>query len=282
MLCDQIQTLKLEDRLSRQSTVILRKPQEKSYRISDQINSNKREPFKAHSIHRFPQAAKWIFLAALIGLNSALLCETIQLASANGALNPQFRASSEAEPYQLIGQVGNQAQLPCLVGKRANCGEPYFVAWYKFNGTSRLWTRIEHRSDDEQVAAAASSTSTGQHRFHLTWPTLEESSSFKPTVCNQAGEQFNNLAGSQSQATALNLACAHLTIRSLEPADEGQYKCEITFSDSIDFDRCPSSTLSQLNVIGKRRPTGDYLSELYFVPLTLFSSAPLAVHLMQI
>lgn len=149
----------------------------------------------------------------------------------------------DAEPFQLIGQVGSQVQLPCLVGKKANCGEPYFVAWYRLNATSRLWARIEHRSDDELAAPASEDQ---QHRFHLTWPAAEGAGS-QSGACNQlAGERL-----APSSAEQLELACAHLSIRSLEPADEGRYKCEITFSDSIDFDRCPANTLSQLSVIGK-------------------------------
>lgn len=164
----------------------------------------------------------------------------------------QSAAALLGEPYQLSGQVGKEAQLPCLVGKKANCGEPYIVAWYKWNTISKLWARIEHRSDNEPAPISSPLANNNQQikqRYHLTWPSSaaagdELAGSSQSALCNQ--DRLGD-----GRASRLDLTCAHLTIRSLEPADEGQYKCEITFSDSIDFDRCPANTMSQLNVIGK-------------------------------
>lgn len=126
---------------------------------------------------------------------------------------------AQGSAFLQVGEVGGQVRLPCLIGRQSYCGDPYFTAWYKLNSSSKAsWTRMELESN--RFSWAAEKT-RGQ--------------------CEQV----------KSQLDLTQLDCAQLTINRVEPADEGQYKCEITFSESLDVDKCPPSTLSQLNVIGK-------------------------------
>lgn len=190
--------------------------------------------------------------------------------------------------YQLIGEAGHQIRLPCLIGEPLYCGEPYFIAWYKLNVSSKSWIRFEHRSmEDNELAAdpieisSSNRLAGGQSladRVRFDWSASRSSSqsqsaatkqsatksanNFKSSICSDPAAIFQS---SSSSAAAINSGptrqrflldqsnfdCAQLTISPLDLSDEGQYKCEITFSESLDFDKCPATTLSQLTVIGK-------------------------------
>lgn len=187
--------------------------------------------------------------------------------------------------YQLIGEAGQPIRLPCLIGKQLYCGEPYFIAWYKLNMSSKSWVRFEHKSMEDsdlidsiessgsasvQLAPSSIAMMTGQplaNRVRFDWspprggdsrqPTAK-SANFKSSICSDPAiyhstVAVNNPARQLLSEQATNFDCAQLTISSLELPDEGQYKCEITFSESLDFDKCPATTLSQLTVIGKYR-----------------------------
>lgn len=236
-------------------------------------------------------------LSLLSYLLTSLLLILITSASQLSEAEPQHRPPTE---YQLVGQVNQEAHLPCLIGRQLYCGEPYFIAWYKFNGSSKSWVRIEHsgssssssksaaNGDDElandnngnddnlQLAptkSAAEAEVTNQHqlsghrpineRVQFTWTRSQQQqqqqhqrgSSWRP-ACDQPlnGRHGVSAAAAAAAASAkleANFDCAQLTIGRLELMDEGQYKCEITFSESLDFDKCPATTLSQLSVIGK-------------------------------
>lgn len=176
--------------------------------------------------------------------------------------------------YQLVGALGDQAHLPCLIGRQLYCGEPYFIAWYKLNSSSRSWTRIEHKSEDELTEAASSSLSNViapfNERVRFTWWRTQPSGSQQQRATSQARfaceqvsgsgnnvnsqsplQQVHQSARSMKQQLDTNFDCATLTINSLELTDEGQYKCEITFSETLDFDKCPATTSSRLTVIGE-------------------------------
>lgn len=155
-----------------------------------------------------------------------------------------------AADFQLSGELGDSAQLPCLIGRQAYCGEPYFIAWYKHNATSKSWTRIEQKAEEEPdpTAARPPGAESGplSDRVRFDWP---RGLSGRRASCPQLLVQ----AAGASKAAKLEASfdCGQLHIGSLQLADEGQYKCEITFSESLDFDKCPATTLSHLAVIGK-------------------------------
>jgi hypothetical protein len=194
--------------------------------------------------------------------------------------------------HQLVGQAGDGVRLPCLIGKRAHCGEPYFIAWYKLNATSRQWTRIEarhpgddrdeHEQDDQWQVSASSAPSASTpapasgrpiaERVQFVWSRAQSPLCWMGAGSNRTALLNNRFqhqaAGGQQQqqqqhqtassgslplmATVLPpFDCAMLTIRPLELQDEGQYKCEITFSETVEFDKCPASTTTQLSVIGE-------------------------------
>lgn len=165
------------------------------------------------------------------------------------------RGSNLNSEHKLFNQVDEQAQLPCLIGKQEFCGDPYFIAWYKFNSTSRAWLRFDYKTldsnnnNDFQADLIESSDSSVSRSFNervkFVWSrsSADQRAKLAPAksaVCNQ---QYSSASG--------DFDCAYLSINSLELADEGQYKCEITFSETLDFEKCPATTLSQLNVIGK-------------------------------
>lgn len=187
--------------------------------------------------------------------------------------------------YQLIGEAGHQIRVPCLIGKQLYCGEPYFIAWYKLNVSSKSWIRFEHKSIEDNEASdsmeassippeASSAFVAGKplaNRVRFDWSPrasqsggqLRQQAANSLGVSKSAGPRssicsdpsiFRPSTINNPQQLALdhaNFDCAQLTISPLELSDEGQYKCEITFSESLDFDKCPATTLSQLTVIGK-------------------------------
>lgn len=207
----------------------------------------------------------------------------------NVAQTAQQQLASVQTPaeYQFTSAVGDQTHIPCLIGRQLYCGEPYFVAWYKLNTSSRSWARIEHKSEEELLASEQASLSpsvssnvpaTFNERVRFTWWRAQQpsqqsalpaslSTNQQRLVASQAKfacEQLSVSGVKSSQLASLqqthrfrsmkldsSFDCATLTINSLELADEGQYKCEITFSDSVDFDKCPATTLSRLSLIGK-------------------------------
>jgi len=247
-------------------------------------------------------------------------------------------AGRGTELVQVSGQVGGQAELPCLIGRQSVCGEPYLIAWYRLNGSSRAWHRIEHHSEEEQwppqwpgaslnerarflwdrtqrsgaasqwaqvspaaalhtplqlqfQSPASSSSSLAssltlradpkvwQQQRTLSGGTQSGSGGGNNSYANNNNNNNNNgakaaphwplsssncppallqqLQQSQRSPNALqtgHFECAQLALRPLELLDEGQYKCEITFSESVDYEHCPVATVSQLNVIGKCAP----------------------------
>ena len=162
--------------------------------------------------------------------------------------------SATNQDFQVVGQANRTASLPCLIGKQVFCGEPYFIAWYKLNATSRLWTRLEHQTANSEEAPADGHLSPRAplNRIRFVWARDGQ------TSCAPASQQVQP-DGSVASAPPLAVArlgnglfdCGQLRIGPLELADEGQYKCETTFSDSLDFDKCPASTSSKLSVTGK-------------------------------
>lgn len=250
----------------------------------------------------------------------AIVCVAAVLTVGSSA----FTLAAAAEMHQIIAEVGSQAHLPCLIGKALFCGEPYFIAWYKFNTSTRTWTRIEYGSADsssssqqpsqdnyESPARANSiklSTSTSldngpltmgpssageRIRFRWKQRAAQSHSQQQKQVSRGNNNQFdssndydgdnsNECFASNSIATSaiasnvslpvlghpsaaasaafgsrgadeirLLFDCATLGISSVDLADEGQYKCEITFSEVLDFEKCPTSTQTRLLVTGK-------------------------------
>lgn len=179
----------------------------------------------------------------------------------------QHQQAALNNEFQLIGQSSGEVRLPCLIGKQLYCGEVYFIAWYKLNSTSgRQWTRIEHKTrnaiEDEEDSSKQQLQNTYEDNNQQQQTSSSQSSSLNDRVqfVWTPGKQNNRAAcladttQSSSQRLinqAAQFDCAQLVIKRLELADEGQYKCEITFSESIDFEKCPSNTMTQLNVIGK-------------------------------
>lgn len=228
------------------------------------------------------RASAVVLLGALVAL-AAL----VQLALAG---QPQPQQQQQPNEYQLIGHSAERARLPCLIGKSGFCGEPYFIAWYKLNASSRLWARIEAKSreqEDDETAAprpatvaladerrrpAASSRPLAERIRFEGWSreTRSPSNCLQTAAAPGEPDERSALLLAKHQAlgqSAASLAaygqlfdCAQLTISALELQDEGQYKCEITFSDSLDPERCPASTATQLTVIGEWREAGATLS----------------------
>lgn len=241
-----------------------------------------------------------LMLSPVILLKTSLVAMmTIMMISLECKAQQQQQQPHQSQPttpneYQLVGQAGSLVWLPCLIGKQAHCGEPYFIAWYKLNATSRQWTRLEARSPsdqdqegEEELLAdrrqpAMAQPAVGQprplaDRVQFIWSRSSQSpmssSCFladgtnqtmsagpmltnRLQLANHQAQQLQATSGTQSADLALLSAfqlfdCAQLAIKQVELQDEGQYKCEITFSESVEFDRCPASTMTQLNVIGE-------------------------------
>lgn len=166
-----------------------------------------------------------------------------------------------SELTALGGQLGQSVRLPCLIGRQFNCGEPYFIAWYKMSPTRPLagWTRIEYstnqskmqESESGEEASGARSSSSSSSYFAST----QVSNSTNQRFSFYRGQAASSCLGDSSMASQKHLAteleCAQLEITKLELGDEGQYKCEITFSESLEVDKCPPSSISRLTVIGK-------------------------------
>lgn len=146
-------------------------------------------------------------------------------------LEPQAHQAGDLQT--LVGQLGGSVRLPCLVLKRSYCGEPYFIAWYRLNGNRPSWTRIDYEEDQQAAGKLEDEDSSARQRFRY---------------------QRRLTSGCElSGGTRLDLGeveCSQLTISQLELADEGQYKCEITFSDAAEPEKCPSISTSRLTVIG--------------------------------
>lgn len=168
---------------------------------------------------------------------------------------PEVRLISAQQPqqppgsseYLLVGQAGQRAHLPCLIGRQLYCGEPYFIAWYKRNSSSsRDWTRIEYLSP-----AAVDGDDLGGVRARFAWVPRQSPAELSPSGSCEQLAAASNLSPQVRLKLETNFDCAQLTIDRLELRDEGQYKCEITFSESLDIERCPATTLSQLSVIGE-------------------------------
>lgn len=179
--------------------------------------------------------------------------------------------ASSSELVALGGQVGQSVRLPCLIGRQFNCGEPYFIAWYKLNVIKpSSWTRIEYvtgqssssmtsdivtESSSDFMTANSYANSNNQSNSNRFTFFRGHTSSSGLTTCdsllsNSMQQQFPN-----SKRLATNsfsdFECAQLEISQLELHDEGQYKCEITFSESLEVDKCPPSSVTRLTVIGK-------------------------------
>lgn len=223
MRCDRSQ--KLQVIAIKQATVIAHKPtqlQVSPTKLIDRHQPRQRRASEGGS-GQFSFShllVKLLLLSSTCSfIHGRLIAAVLGQSALSGPGNGATGRPLDAEPFQLIGQVGNQVRLPCLVGKKANCGEPYFVAWYRLNATSRSWTRIEYRSDEDDELDASSQRPS--RRFHFTWPGEAKSGgNSQSTVCNQAGERLT-FAGANQNRPELN--CAHLSVSSLEPADEGQY-----------------------------------------------------------
>lgn len=177
-------------------------------------------------------------------------------AEPSNAAAPTTGSANQLSDFKLVGQVGESVQLPCLVGRQMFCGDIYFIAWYKLNSSSKSWSRIEHKTEEELdmsqpgTARPDSDNALQQaaERIRSVWPRglAGGRRSSCPQLLVNALDSTKLAANFES-----NFDCGQLHISSLKLADEGQYKCEITFSDSLDFDKCPATTLSQLGVIGK-------------------------------
>lgn len=196
--------------------------------LANSIGSRQREECRRFKKKRRRCESPRVVFATRAVIISAILC-LFQLAT------KLINANQSQDAFQLVGNVNDQAHLPCLIGKQIYCGEPYFIAWYKQSGSSKSWLRLELKSSDE--------SNEGDERF--TWSRRADSSLCQPNVAHR----FKSSAAADSIAS--NYDCGQLTISRLELADEGQYKCEITFSESLDFDKCPASTISKLSLIGK-------------------------------
>lgn len=162
--------------------------------------------------------------------------------------------------YQPIisGEVNGQARLPCLIGLPFNCGRPYFIVWYKLNAATKgNWAGVLRKSfdeislasgDTEREQSSDDTTINDEHfRFHWNRQLRNRNSNdiHQDSLCSQVTQTFSARSNAANQ-----FDCAELVIDKVKLEDEGQYKCEVTFTDSLDIDKCPPNTLSQLTVIG--------------------------------
>ena len=192
-----------------------------------------------------------------VGGLSALF--VLLLAAVSVCYPASSQPGQQGEQLQLAGNLGESAQLPCLIGRQLYCGEPYFIAWYKFNGSTKSWLRIEH---ERQAVLGEPAPGGGalSARVQFGWRRTGGAQAARPSqALASAACGAHPLAVAAAAAAAAasgrpaesQFDCATLTISPLELIDEGQYKCEITFSESLDFDKCPPTTASQLSVIGE-------------------------------
>lgn len=266
-------------------------------------HSNRIRSAPNESMARVTQTIAFITCLLLIAIAPALV--TSQQPPQLLQQQQQQQQVSNFNEYHLVGKASGQTQLPCLIGKQKNCGEPYFIAWYKLNVTSKQWTRLDQKTEDELASdqpsgdempansapaskftwsrnAAAGggsspkssfSSSTSKLNACLQHPRFAMVSSAPQRNRNAFPQSYHwqqedqlqqyqyqgankiidlpKLAAIRSELES-NFDCDLLTINSLDLMDEGQYKCEITFSDSLDdFNKCPTITTSHLLVIGK-------------------------------
>ena len=162
------------------------------------------------------------------------------LLSLVGVAQAPLPAPSHQNEFQLAGQSGGQALLPCLIGRQLFCGEPYFIAWYRLNSSSRAWTRIEQQQQQQQADSPASQSLN--ERAHFNWAPGKRQPA---TGCPNSPAALGRAKEEQA------FDCVQLQVRNLQLSDEAQYKCEITYSESLDFEHCPVSTLSSLAVLGE-------------------------------
>lgn len=147
-------------------------------------------------------------------------------------------ASSGPEPGAgaLAAQVGGTVRLPCLVGRQLNCGPPYLIAWYKFNASRAAWTRLEYSRPDDKDEQQGADSAKSRFKF------------YRGLAASSCGLAASSSRGPDSGD---ELECSQLAIERLDLADEAQYKCEITFSESLDTQKCPPSSVTRLIVIGE-------------------------------
>lgn len=203
-----------------------------------QSNSNNNNNNKQQARHKRRSLSR---LVAMLLAAMWLLCFDHHLPTIFANANP-FQPAG----YQVSGQPGDQVRLPCLIGRQLYCGQPYLIVWYKMNATTKgNWMGILRKSWDELAGDSGKQQQQQQQemdrvRFVWNWQGVDQPTA---SVCQRAS--------SSNRLDANNLDCSELVIGRLEPEDEGQYKCEITFTESLDVDKCPPNTLSQLNVISK-------------------------------
>lgn len=153
--------------------------------------------------------------------------------NSNSMIMIDFFVSAESE--QLL-------RLPCKIGSHSNCGLPYIIAWYKFNHKSGTWRRIELPLSAGDTAASLAQGFESRFSFEL------------PTLNQNPGQQQQTkscLQQNKSTVASSNWQCVFLSIKNAQVFDEGQYKCEVTYAEALDFDKCPQSTASQLTVFGE-------------------------------
>ena len=215
----------------------------------------------------------------------SLLC--VQLV-ASQQLSPQQQQQQQQQqppPPHLSGElsvvasVRQSARLPCAIGPASLCGEPYIVAWYKLQhqqhhqapSPQRTWTRLELATSSStsankrltfdlaaQLATQRHSASMSNSNFDIASSAAAASSSSgaaasQVTSSQRLAKSHAHIACGLGGASAASAPfdCVRLELASVEASDEGQYKCEVTYTESADFSKCPASTSSRLNVVGK-------------------------------
>lgn len=167
-------------------------------------------------------------------------------------------SSGQVADFSVSGDARQVLSLPCVVGKQTNCGAPYIIAWYKWTASAKLWQRLDLTSSSSlNQLANNSSVAQTNSRFVFDWPpgTLRNCP-FSALRTSQTLSSSSSSTSSSSSSSSLSLSrhsvdCLALDVRSALVADEGLYKCEVTYAETLDFDKCPSTTLSQLNIFGK-------------------------------
>ncbi|RWS29347.1 hypothetical protein B4U80_07630 [Leptotrombidium deliense] len=114
--------------------------------------------------------------------------------------------------HQIANFIGETASLPCEVDF-SGCGKIYFITWSK--NVSNEWQRVYLYSESYQMALG---------EFAI-------------------GGRGIRLDASNMSTTGMS----YLKIDSLSVADEGTFKCDVTYVHG----KCPSLTYTRLYTLGK-------------------------------
>lgn len=131
--------------------------------------------------------------------------------------------------------------MPCAVDT-ANCGQIYFITWTK-NVTSLPQPAHSPPSPSQPVTGPRGPKSANGEWERLYLHTFD-SSHDESYSAPQGRLQFGPHNLSQTNF-------AYLTLRQVEPEDEGLYKCDVTYTTPHAHGKCPSLTYTRVHTLGK-------------------------------